>query len=84
MAEVFEPVTLNRTRLANRFVRSATYEGLADGDGREGEKSGQNHSGKLCVERGLRPGCTLRRKYRTPCICVVGQETTSSERPFSR
>ncbi len=34
MADVFEPVTLNRMRLENRFVRSATYEGLADEDGK--------------------------------------------------
>lgn len=34
MADVFDAITLNRMRLANRFVRSATYEGLADDDGR--------------------------------------------------
>ena len=33
MADVFDAITLNRMRLANRFVRSATYEGLADDDG---------------------------------------------------
>jgi 2,4-dienoyl-CoA reductase-like NADH-dependent reductase (Old Yellow Enzyme family) len=34
MTDVFQPFTIIRTRLANRFVRSATYEGLADIDGR--------------------------------------------------
>ncbi|NQU07378.1 MAG: NADH:flavin oxidoreductase [Candidatus Abyssubacteria bacterium] len=34
MAEVFEPITLNRMQFPNRFVRSATYEGLAGHDGK--------------------------------------------------
>lgn len=33
MTDVFEPIVINGMRLANRFVRSATYEGLADGNG---------------------------------------------------
>ena len=33
MAELFESVSLNGMTLANRFVRSATWEGLADQDG---------------------------------------------------
>jgi 2,4-dienoyl-CoA reductase-like NADH-dependent reductase (Old Yellow Enzyme family) len=33
-ADVFEPAMIGKMRLSNRFVRSATYEGLADGDGR--------------------------------------------------
>ncbi len=33
MAELFEPTSINGMRLANRFVRSATWEGLADTDG---------------------------------------------------
>ena len=32
-AELFEPTTINGMRLTNRFVRSATWEGLADEDG---------------------------------------------------
>ena len=34
MSDAFQPITINRMKLANRFVRSATYEGLADDDGR--------------------------------------------------
>lgn len=34
MPDVFQPITINRMELANRFVRSATYEALADNDGR--------------------------------------------------
>ncbi|MBI4831964.1 MAG: NADH:flavin oxidoreductase [Candidatus Lindowbacteria bacterium] len=34
MPDVFGPVAINRLRLPNRFVRSATYEGLAAEDGR--------------------------------------------------
>ena len=34
MSGMFEPIALNRLMLRNRFVRSATYEGLADDDGR--------------------------------------------------
>ena len=34
MTDVFQPISINRMELANRFVRSATYEGLADNDGR--------------------------------------------------
>jgi len=33
MAELFESTSLHGMRLANRFVRSATWEGLADQDG---------------------------------------------------
>jgi len=33
MAELFEPVSINGMTLANRFVRSATWEGLASRDG---------------------------------------------------
>ncbi|MGA7576676.1 MAG: NADH:flavin oxidoreductase [Desulfobaccales bacterium] len=33
MAELFEGTSINGMRLANRFVRSATWEGLADRDG---------------------------------------------------
>jgi 2,4-dienoyl-CoA reductase-like NADH-dependent reductase (Old Yellow Enzyme family) len=33
MAELFEPTTINSMTLPNRFVRSATWEGLADMDG---------------------------------------------------
>jgi len=33
MAELFEVTSINGMRLANRFVRSATWEGLADRDG---------------------------------------------------
>ncbi len=33
MAELFECTSINGMRLANRFVRSATWEGLADKDG---------------------------------------------------
>ena len=33
MSELFEPVSIGRLKLANRFVRSATYEGLAAADG---------------------------------------------------
>jgi 2,4-dienoyl-CoA reductase-like NADH-dependent reductase (Old Yellow Enzyme family) len=33
MAELFEGTSINGMRLANRFVRSATWEGLADQDG---------------------------------------------------
>lgn len=32
MAELFEVTSINGMRLANRFVRSATWEGLADRD----------------------------------------------------
>lgn len=34
MTDVFEPIEMNGMRLPNRFVRSATYEGLAAEDGR--------------------------------------------------
>ena len=34
MSDVFQPIEINNMRLPNRFVRSATYEGLADNDGR--------------------------------------------------
>jgi 2,4-dienoyl-CoA reductase-like NADH-dependent reductase (Old Yellow Enzyme family) len=34
MAEIFEATTLNGIQLQNRLVRSATWEGLADRDGR--------------------------------------------------
>jgi 2,4-dienoyl-CoA reductase-like NADH-dependent reductase (Old Yellow Enzyme family) len=34
MSDVFQATKLNRMVLANRFIRSATYEGLADNDGR--------------------------------------------------
>ncbi|HMK43261.1 MAG TPA: NADH:flavin oxidoreductase [Dissulfurispiraceae bacterium] len=33
MRSLFEPVTLNGMALANRFIRSATWEGLADEEG---------------------------------------------------
>ena len=33
MAELFEPTVLNNMRLANRFIRSATWEGLATPEG---------------------------------------------------
>ena len=33
MTDIFQPIALNRMRLPNRFVRSATYEGLADDNG---------------------------------------------------
>jgi 2,4-dienoyl-CoA reductase-like NADH-dependent reductase (Old Yellow Enzyme family) len=33
MAELFESVSINGMKLANRFVRSATWEGLADREG---------------------------------------------------
>ncbi len=33
MHELFEPASIGRMKLANRFVRSATYEGLAAADG---------------------------------------------------
>ena len=33
MSKLFEPTTINSLKLANRFVRSATYEGLAGDDG---------------------------------------------------
>lgn len=33
MGNVFDPITINRLRLSNLFVRSATYEGLATEDG---------------------------------------------------
>ena len=33
MAELFERVSINGMKLANRFVRSATWEGLADQEG---------------------------------------------------
>jgi 2,4-dienoyl-CoA reductase-like NADH-dependent reductase (Old Yellow Enzyme family) len=33
MPDVFDPTVINGLRLANRFVRSATYEGLADENG---------------------------------------------------
>ena len=34
MTDVFQPISINRMEPANRFIRSATYEGLADNDGR--------------------------------------------------
>ena len=34
MATIFEPTDLSGIRLANRLVRSATWEGLADREGR--------------------------------------------------
>ncbi len=34
MSDVFQPIAINNMRLPNRFVRSATYEGLADDKGR--------------------------------------------------
>jgi len=33
MAILFEPMTINQLQLSNRFVRSATWEGLAEPDG---------------------------------------------------
>lgn len=33
MAELFERTSIQGMNLANRFVRSATWEGLADKDG---------------------------------------------------
>ena len=33
MAELFDSTSINGMSLANRFVRSATWEGLADEDG---------------------------------------------------
>jgi len=33
MPELFEPVSINGMTLKNRFVRSATYEGMANSDG---------------------------------------------------
>jgi 2,4-dienoyl-CoA reductase-like NADH-dependent reductase (Old Yellow Enzyme family) len=37
MRQVFEATTINGLRLANRLVRSATWEGLGDADGRVNE-----------------------------------------------
>ena len=34
MAKLFEASTINGMQLANRFVRSATWEGLAEEDGK--------------------------------------------------
>lgn len=39
MSILFEPLRIGRMEIANRFVRSATYYGLADGDGRVGDES---------------------------------------------
>ncbi len=33
MSRLFEPTSINGTIIANRFVRSATYEGMANDDG---------------------------------------------------
>ncbi len=38
MAGVFDPIELNTMRLPNRIVRSATWEGMCDPDGRPGER----------------------------------------------
>ena len=38
MKKVFEPTTINGLLLANRLVRSATWEGLGDADGRVNER----------------------------------------------
>ena len=38
MKKVFEPITINGLELANRFVRSATWEGMATDDGGVSEK----------------------------------------------
>ncbi len=35
---LFEPIRINRLRLKNRLVRSATYEGMADDSGFPTEK----------------------------------------------
>jgi 2,4-dienoyl-CoA reductase-like NADH-dependent reductase (Old Yellow Enzyme family) len=39
MSILFEPQRIGRIEIANRFVRSATHYGLADGDGRIGDPS---------------------------------------------
>ncbi|OGP64692.1 MAG: hypothetical protein A2169_01685 [Deltaproteobacteria bacterium RBG_13_47_9] len=41
MAELFEPTVLNGVALSNRFVRSATWEGLAAPGGYATEKLGR-------------------------------------------
>jgi len=35
MTHLFEPTVINGMKLSNRFVRSATWEGMASDDGRE-------------------------------------------------
>lgn len=38
MAQLFKPITINGLTLKNRLVRSATWEGMADADGRPTQK----------------------------------------------
>ena len=68
MATLFEPTKLNNIALKNRFVRSATWLGLADGDGYPTEELTQALvdvarggvgliiSGHACVSRKGGPG----------------------------
>ena len=49
MADLFETTRINGMTLANRFVRSATWEGMADDDGangRLGSLFNARHSGQ--------------------------------------
>ena len=53
MAEIFEPTALNGVTLSNRFVRSATWEGLAAPGGYATEELGRLWMGLAQGEVGL-------------------------------
>ncbi|HEX9909851.1 MAG TPA: hypothetical protein VGA86_03115, partial [Desulfatiglandales bacterium] len=53
MAELFEPTVLNSVALSNRFVRSATWEGLAGPGGYATEELGRLLMGLVQGKVGL-------------------------------
>ena len=71
MASLFEETTINGMVMSNRMIRSATWEGMCEQDGRPTEKlincnrdlAGMTNCDTISGERGLRDAIHPRAKH---------------------